>query len=567
MEFQHLGHEMSEIEHPLHPRHRLSRCHVNDYSYDRRCDACGRWPEGFCFRCSKCKFTLDNECYRLTPTKSLDGDEHRIPHLHYSHSMILCDVIDNNFSRSCYACGLPIDENSVYVCLECKCVLHKSCGELQPENSHPFHQHPLRLIKGEDDFGNSQQRKGSRRPKEYYFKCHACGYKGGYYFSCSECKFELDLVCTSSLTPTTKNNHELGGHDQDLGHPHPLMLCDSTFDNFVRSCSACTLPFDQGSVIYVCLECKILLHKLCIGRLKPKIKHPFHPQHSLTLVSRHHHQSTVCKACGGTYFGCTYDCSIDGCDFTMHAKCASLVPTIWSELHDHPLAFFNKSESHYLDCRACTEYIYKDAAFFSCVDCKFFLHVHCNPTLPKTIKHECHIHPLTLTDSLVKYHPDDGEDAELYCDICEGRRYLLDSTYFCDDCKFVAHFDCVHHEVVRLQEEERTLACKNPVDAKMYTPIEVIEEKSTDAVASNVSDIKGTEQETTSSSSSEKGGVYSVSPELEEEIKMLWEEVNPRLTKLEALNTNLEALESMRATRYALQNSGDKLDQSTEGKE
>ncbi|CAL5355878.1 unnamed protein product [Camellia sinensis] len=108
------------------------------------------------------------------------------------------------------------------------------------------------------------------------------------------------------------------------------------------------------------------------------------------------------------------------------------------EFHEHPLALFNKTRFR---CSRCS--CGKCCAMLRCVLCGFNIHVHCVPILPDTIKGRCHRHPLTLTYSPIRDHPDEDETAELYCDDCEELRYLIDPTYYCKECHYVAHVECM----------------------------------------------------------------------------------------------------------------------------
>ncbi|KAI7987946.1 hypothetical protein LOK49_LG13G01522 [Camellia lanceoleosa] len=198
--------------------------------------------------------------------------------------------------------------------------------------------------------------------------------------------------------------------------------------------------------IFVCLQCHFVLHESC-AKSPHKIRHPFHPQHSLTLVERFHH-SESCNACQSIFNGFIYRCG--ECKFKLDTKCALLIPNVKFKLHQHPLVFLT---AYRCDCVKCG---CKDCKqVFRCVDCDFNLHLHCAPTLPLKAKHQCHRHYLTLTKSPVKDLPDENDDSELYCDVCEQLRYLPDPTYYCSECHFVAHIHCMisEEEALALGEE------------------------------------------------------------------------------------------------------------------
>ncbi|KAI7987669.1 hypothetical protein LOK49_LG13G00103 [Camellia lanceoleosa] len=96
--------------------------------------------------------------------------------------------------------------------------------------------------------------------------------------------------------------------------------------------------------------------------------------------------------------------------------------------------------------------------------CKHFLHEHtlelndkaeekCR-ALPPTLKYNNHIHRLTFTNSPIKDHHDEDDEAELYCDACEKRRDLAQATYYCEKCHYVAHPHCVVSEIIHILEEK-----------------------------------------------------------------------------------------------------------------
>ncbi|XP_059639188.1 uncharacterized protein LOC132281506 [Cornus florida] len=365
--------------------------------------------------------------------------EKQIQDFIHGHPLMFLENIDNELEAYCFECRIqiPTPEN---------CVLNidRLGAELPREIKHPLHplHGPLTLR-----FLNSMF-----DPKV----CHACGYnQKGFFFCCSVCDFQLDFNCIP-LTPT--KDHEEGVEQQTikhLGKTHPLILCHRDGKNFYRSCSACNLPFKDDS-IYVCLECKTLLHKSCFELAEEIKHHSFHPHHPLTLLPRPAGGTYWCGACSGSLYGCTYRCLCEDrrkCDFSMHAKCASFMPTIWSELHKHFLASFKSIRHDKFRCNVCGD---NSTEFLRCVECNYNLHVRCNPTLPKTIKIEYHLHTLALTNFPVKDRPDEDDDVELICDACEEIRDLHHPTYYCAECHFVAHVDChsVLPEVLRVQEEE-----------------------------------------------------------------------------------------------------------------
>uniref|UniRef100_A0A5B7A6T8 Phorbol-ester/DAG-type domain-containing protein n=1 Tax=Davidia involucrata TaxID=16924 RepID=A0A5B7A6T8_DAVIN len=494
-----------EIEHPFHTQHPLT--FLDDDSEKLECSACGKTGWGFIYRCSdsECQFNLDFVCAALRTTTTKDYQSNQL--LTHPHPLIICDKNQKYSPVLCSACDLPM-QDLIYVCFECKCLLHESCTQNFPEEiEHPFHpQHPLVLL-----------------PRAPYpnrrFGCNACRRGSrGFTYNCSQCQFDLDVHC-ATLMPIADQEH--------LSHPHPFFHCNSETD-FKFHCNACNLPFEDDS-INVCLRCQSLLHNSCV-ELPEKIQHPFHPLHPLTL--RKTSKRIPCRACRNFTSGFAYGCF--SCRFQVHTTCGwPIPPFINSECHpQHPLAFFN-IEAQRLFCDSCQKQCTSTTGFFTCVECNFNLHVHCFPKLPPTIKHESHLHPLNLiTNSPIKDHPDE----EFHCSVCEEKRDISHPTYYyCAECHYIAHVHCVVSEVVHLLEEEWSLACKLG-DTKLDTPTNVLKENTTDEM---VRDISGS-----SLIELDDAEIEELPTEVETETEGFRTEVEVEEAKLETLKTELKAQEA-----------------------
>lgn len=95
-----------------------------------------------------------------------------------------------------------------------------------------------------------------------------------------------------------------------------------------------------------------------------------------------------------------------------------------------------------MQCEFCCKQ-FEGSNFYRCVDCDVNFHVECIP-LPRVVKNDkAHQHPLLLLSSLQLVY-----DSEKYCcDICRERGTARHHVYYCDDCKFIAHVECVLNEV------------------------------------------------------------------------------------------------------------------------
>ncbi|CAL5441909.1 unnamed protein product [Camellia sinensis] len=469
-----------EMVHPFHPKHSLTfqMTSSNDVSSSSvvsfKCDACGPIPRSSnYFHCSDCGFNLDPCCALLKHTETRNVQDRQIQTqiqslLRHPHPLIICEN-KTIFNFPCSACRQPINGSWICVCLECNCLLDESCAQWPSQIDHPLHpQHPLTLLV-HHHFDSASNR------------CSACGkVLVGFTFHCSDCNFSLDPCCASLIPlPSQNSQGRARGREeeeefqiQQLSHPHPLIPCEMTKKGYAITCDACQLLFEEdSSVVYVCLECKFLLHKSCAD-LPLKVKHSFcHQQHALTLLPYSIRQSEdpfvkekpytssissgkahefkgklECHACTKYASGFAYVCRNPKCGIFFDIRCPVSKPWfIKSEIHHHPLPFFN-DRPPWLYCTVCNRII-NITPFFRCVECEFNLHPYCVPKLPPTAKDKIHRHPLTLTNSPIRDYPDEHEHSEFYCDTCEEMRYLEEPTYYCEECHYVAHVHCLLAEI------------------------------------------------------------------------------------------------------------------------
>ncbi|XP_040946227.1 uncharacterized protein [Gossypium hirsutum] len=232
-------------------------------------------------------------------------------------------------------------------------------------------------------------------------------------------------------------------------------------------CDFCGTTGDRTH--YLCATCNLLVHKNCIS-LPRNI-----------LITRHHHvishsyslpqQDELCRICYeevDTRYG-SYHCSASDCNYIAHVHCATdkavwdgksipedydersmealdesinwitdVVPkksfgenTVAVEIkhayHDHNLRLtFSGEMNDDGQCDGCMRPI--STPFYSCEQCKFFLHKEC-AELPRNKRHPFHKHLLTLTNSNPKF-----------CSACER----LDNgfSYKCNDGDCRQFFEC-----------------------------------------------------------------------------------------------------------------------------
>ncbi|XP_059631024.1 uncharacterized protein LOC132273932 isoform X2 [Cornus florida] len=341
----------------------------------------------------------------------------------YKHFIHRHDLKRYGFNSSiwevCKGCGEAIFGNC-YGCERCKYWVCRSCYKLPPEIRHPFHkEHPLTLL-----FESSYERGAPR--------CNACSEKcQGFIYNCFECKFELDVKC-ATLIPTTKNHSE--DEQRMFSHPHPLIPCNRDNKDVGFSCSMCHLPIPIKAIIYVCLDCPVIMDESC-AQLIQQITHDFHP-HPLALQNFRSFFMHFCNACGDFKNGFHYRCS--ECNFNLDVRCASLKPkAIENQLtftHRHdllPCDCDTKGNFSFL-CAACAISI-EDGTVYVCLECQLFLHKSC-AELPPFIKHPFHSpHRLQLQDK--KY-----SDRSSSCAACKCS--VLGFKYWCAECHFAIDVAC-----------------------------------------------------------------------------------------------------------------------------
>ncbi|OMO96101.1 Zinc finger, PHD-type, partial [Corchorus olitorius] len=365
----------------------------------------------------------------------------------HEHSLLSFSIME---VETCGLCGENISK-SAYNCRSCDVWLHKSCASkllnLPLEISHPLHQQPhhqleLTLLDG-----------------LVVFICDKCFYmcSESRYYSCSSssCNFNLDLACALSVNddpPHVQGWTKKRTLIQHYSHIHKLKFFKYTkLKKYEYACNWCEKPLSD--VCYGCRKCDFYLHDSCKDKIPRTIyDHPFHPYNSHPL--RLHHNSATktyyCNACradissaSGSSLGLAYWCQI--CDFRLDFNCAKFSPTLKHECHDHLLTYFppyiqttDRLESS--PCKVCHNHLWR-ADSYRCVQCDVNFHLRCM-SIPSSAKHRYHMHPLGFKGV---FKEDDS--GEYYCDACEEERDPKHPIYYCEECKFIAHIECLlNHE-------------------------------------------------------------------------------------------------------------------------
>lgn len=280
-------------------------------------------------------------------------------------------------------------------------------------------------------------------------------------FGCAECQIYIDVVCAQMMlnsitTPCPEGQHCI----QHSSHPHSLLLIDRDVKkDFQIECCVCNNKIQRSppdvEVYYGCTRCEFFLHKECLDKYPQQTLHPLHSCHGLLgLRAKIFITCSLCDYGGDSYWTLYFQCP--KCDFHLCKKCGSTMKSnnIKYEDHEHLLCFVDKIHSQNIKkCNGHDTYCNLPvvsnsnelrgtlSSLFRCFDCNFKVHLLCGP-LPSTIKHNCHIHPLILVDSLIE-----DNSGEYYCDVCETKRDPRIRIYYCEPCKYKAHVACVASEV------------------------------------------------------------------------------------------------------------------------
>ena len=215
---------------------------------------------------------------------------------------------------------------------------------------------------------------------------------------------------------------------EHFSHEHPLIIRNEVPKRYGERryywCHGCGCLIVSG-LSYRCEQCDYDLHKLC-AELPPEMKHPWHPEHPLTLDTVALDYS--CKACNFNRHGSlAYQC--EPCKFRLHLGCASLM--LKREFHPHPLIPLLQPAA--FCCHACHEE--RRGVSYKCTSCEFWVHEGC-ASMPTSIKHSDHHHPLTRAYTLERF------ESFIFCGICEKDMKIMNWFYQCVECRYYAHLSC-----------------------------------------------------------------------------------------------------------------------------
>ncbi|XP_062146785.1 uncharacterized protein LOC133854566 [Alnus glutinosa] len=431
--------DLSQINHPLHPHHTLTlrKPGINC------CDACRRSHDrSFFYKCDPCDFQLDIECANRLPVNPNDCHHHDF----FS--------VFRQIQFSCDACGKEIKHMAYKLCNICKLLVHNTCAKLPPFAKFELHNHILSLIYSPQEF---------KKRDDIFCKicCNNVNTEYAAYY-CRKCNYIIHIDCLTGFTamytaysslPTTsesvpsKSTHLIralnqsedeGPHLEEIQHfshrQHKLILCnDEVKDD--KLCQGC-MEFIISVPFYSCVHCNFFLHTRC-SVLPTKIQqYRLHNFHQLTLLSRANTKGDVffCELCSRGHCGFTYKC--DNCSTyslkQICVQCGSIPDTLKHEGHQHSLFLALRYSNR--KCKACPKD--NENYVFVCTSCDFALGIRC-ANLPLLARHKCDTHFLKLT------YAAENAFGEYYCLICEKERDPNYWFYYCAECDFPAHIECV----------------------------------------------------------------------------------------------------------------------------
>ncbi|KAI5647704.1 hypothetical protein M9H77_33709 [Catharanthus roseus] len=178
--------------------------------------------------------------------------------------------------------------------------------------------------------------------------------------------------------------------------------------------------------------------------MEPKNYYHFAEKHLLIPLLLDEGENLTCKACekpiSDPFHGCL------SCKYFLHDHCINIPRSILHPSHSsHPLTLLPipTYPSAAFTCNACG--LVGNRFSYGCAFCEFDVHFNC-AFLPGKIKlMGLHEHQLELIFGFV--HEENNKDVIIFeCDVCGGK--VEDSVwrYYCEDCDFGVHLDCVDVE-------------------------------------------------------------------------------------------------------------------------
>ncbi|XP_028108864.1 uncharacterized protein LOC114307668 [Camellia sinensis] len=179
-----------------------------------------------------------------------------------------------------------------------------------------------------------------------------------------------------------------------------------------------------------------------------------HPEHPLTLswIPQEPLLFHRCHFCKAYWIGFAYSCSV--CNFDNDIICAQKPQIIKHTSHKHPMTPLLRTML--FSCDACG--LEHEDMSYLCHTCQFWIHESC-ASLPNTVKHFDHDHPLTLCYSF----PREFDNFVFCCDICSEYLDKACWIYSCVGCRCYGHLNCAIAATAASQEEQFRLVWPRPL--------------------------------------------------------------------------------------------------------
>lgn len=170
------------------------------------------------------------------------------------------------------------------------------------------------------------------------------------------------------------------------------------------------------------------------------IRHFSHP-HVLKEMEVNKNSGKLCSACECELAGVAYCCTDSCCKFNLHKACFDAPTEIRHKSHlQHQLKLL--SAPPYSDGFTCNACIKDGRAFaYTCEACSYDLHIDC-VRWPDSVSRSDHPHPLTLYYSSPTAEAA-AQDATFVCDVCSNPVHEMAWVYYCRECDFGTHLECV----------------------------------------------------------------------------------------------------------------------------
>nr|XP_009603826.1 uncharacterized protein LOC104098722 [Nicotiana tomentosiformis] len=381
-----------DLDHFSH-RHPLLRFHLRG-TENIRCNMCTFIISGVAYGCDHCRYFLHEVCSSIPK---------RIRHdFHPMHSLTLCPIPSISLCYSkvesellavaekrdfgtefrCVACGYDnsYPQKSLfafyYHCDVCNFDLHLECASVPTTLIHKV-KYPLDLFtifplesEGAALFCDICNQVMNREfswlfyNREFDYICHfECG---------AEEEFRLigddgflsevqKLLVLQTSFPGQKPKVKQLGEVAHFSHRHPLKAIKQMNEASIMSCCICSNKSSSG---YICQQCNYFIDESCF-QLPPKIRHQYHPNHTLILVSYTDHPNIHCTACSQEV-GAAYHCS--ACKFCLHRTCAGAPMTLtlgtnkkvsYKLLYSYPF----EGEMAVINCSACSNKLNSKQSF------------------------------------------------------------------------------------------------------------------------------------------------------------------------------------------------------------